>query len=398
MNNKLSRIFFAGCLLAGLSAGLTACNKGAASKLKVGLILLHSPDSSTYDKNFEEAFRAAEKKLGFKAVVKAGVPEGDECQTTAEALADQGCDIVFADSFGHEDYMIAAAKSHPNTMFCHATGVKAAATNLDNYVNAFASIYEGRYLAGVTAGLKLKELYGENITDAQAKVGYVGAFPYAEVKSGYTSWFLGVRSVITNATMEVTFTNSWYDENAEKSAAEKLIARGATLISQHADSYGAPNACEQARIPNVSYNGSTLEQCPNTFLVSSRINWQPYYEHVIDCRLKGKAVEKDYAGGFDTGSVELTAFSKNCAAGTEEYVNGIKEKLNKGELHVFDITKFTVGGETPSNENCAPSKQYTFDYPEGTQFIKDGYYHESEYRSAPSFDVDIDGIKNIDLK
>ena len=397
--NKLSRILFVSSMLAGVSAGLVGCNKGAASKLKVGLILLHSPDSSTYDKNFEEAFRAAEKKLGFKAVVKAGIPEGDECQTTAEALADQGCDIIFADSFGHEDYMIAAAKSHPNTMFCHATGVKAAAANLDNYANAFASIYEGRYLAGVTAGLKLKELYGESITDAQAKVGYVGAFPYAEVKSGYTSWFLGVRSIIANATMEVTFTNSWYDENAERSAAEKLIADKCSLISQHADSYGAPNACEQAGIPNVSYNGSTLEHCPKTFLVSSRINWQPYYEHVIDCRLKGKAVEKDYAGGFDTGSVQLTEFSKNCAAGTEEYVNGVKAKLQSGELHVFDTSKFTVnGGEAPTNENCAPSKKYTFDYPEGTLFIKDGYYHESEYRCAPSFDVDIDGITNIDDK
>ena len=396
--NKLSRILFAGLLLAGVSAGLAGCNKGAASGLKVGLILLHSPDSSTYDKNFEEAFRAAEKKLGFKAVVKAGVPEDDECQTTAEALADQGCDIVFADSFGHEDYMIAAARSHPNTMFCHATGTKAASVNLPNYANAFASIYQGRYLAGVTAGLKLKALYGDNMTNEQAKVGYVGAYPYAEVKSGYTSWFLGVRSVVPNATMDVTFTGSWYNENAEKSAAEKLIAAGAKLISQHADSYGAPNACEEANIPNVSYNGSTLEHCQNTFLVSSRINWQPYYEHVIDCRLNNKAVEKDYAGGFDTGSVELSEFSNNCASGTEEYVNNIKAKLISGELHVFDASKFTINGEAPNNENCAPDKTYTFDYPEGTEFIKDGYYHESEYRSAPSFDVDIDGIHDIDAK
>ena len=196
--------------------------------------------------------------------------------------------------------------------------------------------------------------------------------------------------------MDVTFTGSWYDETKERTAAEKLIGRNVTLISQHADSYGAPNACETAGIPNVSYNGSTLDQCPNTFLVSSKINWQPYYEHVIDCRLKGKELEKDYVGTFATGSVQLTDFSKNCAAGTAEKVNAIKAELEAGTRHVFDISKFTVGGAAPTEENCAPSAQFTWDVPEGIKLIEDGYYHESVYRSAPSFDVDIDGITIID--
>ena len=383
--------------------GMTGCVNGGekknASDLKVGLILLHPAASSTYDKNFREAFEAAQAKLGFQAVVKENIEEGDPCQVAAEEMAEQGCDIVIADSFGHEDYMIAAAKAHPDTMFCHATGVKAATAGVANYYNAFASIYEGRYLAGVTAGLKLKDMYynetAEKVPDEDAKIGYVGAYPYAEVVSGYTSFFLGVKSVVPNVTMEVTYTNEWYHEAKEKTAAELLIGRGAKLISQHADSYGAPNACEEANIPNVSYNGSTLSQCPTTFLISSKINWQPYYEHVIDCCLNNKALEKDYVGSFATGSVQITEFSPNCADGTKEFVEGVKAELEAGTRHVFDVNTFKVNGEAPSEANCAPNKQYTFDYPEGTEFLKGGFYNESVYRSAPSFDVRIDGITEL---
>ena len=381
------------------SISLVGCNKknsgNSAADLKVGLILLHPAASSTYDKNFRDGFEAAQKKLGFKAVIKENIGEDATCQEAAEEMAEQGCDIVFADSFGHEDYMIEAAKNNPNTLFCHATGVKAATVNLPNYFNAFASIYEGRYLAGVAAGLKLKALYGDDITDAEAKIGYVGAHPYAEVKSGYTSFFLGARSIVENATMDVVFTGSWYDEAKEKTAAEMLIAAGAKLISQHADSYGAPNACERAGIPNVSYNGSTAEQCPNTFLVSSRINWEPYYEYVINCKLNGEQVKKDYVGTFATGSVQLTELGEACAPGTAEKLEEVKAELIAGTRHVFDTSTFTVAHAEPSEANCAPSKIYTYDYPDGMEFVKGGYYHESEYRSAPSFDVDIDGINNL---
>lgn len=395
---RASLLLVAGAL--SMSA-IVACGNNAGDKskpaagLKVGLILLHPAASSTYDKNFREAFEAAQKEMGFQAVIRENIPEDGKCQETAEEMAEQGCDIVFADSFGHEDYMIAAAKNHPDTLFCHATGVQAASINLPNFFNAFASIYEGRYLAGITAGLKLQALYADEagaVSDANAKIGYVGAYPYAEVKSGYTSFYLGVKAMVPNVKMEVAFTNSWYDENAERTGAELLISRGAKLISQHADSYGAPNACETAGVPNVSYNGSTLTKCPNTFLVSSRINWQPYYEHVVNCVLEGKQVEKDYVGTFATGGVELTEFSKNCAEGTAEKVNAIKQELIAGTRHVFDTSTFTVGGAQPTEANMAPNKQYTYDYPEGTKFIEGGYYHESEYRSAPSFDIDIDGI------
>lgn len=385
------------------SAGaLVGCNKGpAAANVTVGLICLHG-DYSTYDKNFIDAMKAAKEKLGFKLVIKEDVPEGTECYDTASALVEQGCNIIFADSFGHEAHMIKAAKENPNVLFCHATGTNAAAENLDNFGDAFASIYEGRYLAGVAGGMKLAALYGNGdgsaVTAANAKVGYVGAFTYAEIISGYTAFFLGVQSIVPNATMEVKFTSSWYDETSEKTIANELITRGAKLISQHADSHGAPTACEAAGIPNVSYNGSTLEDGPNTYLVNSRINWQSYYEHVINNYVEAKAkgekakVENDFTGTLADGSVEIDSASKNCAEGTQAKLDAVKAELAAGTRHVFDTTKFTVGGAAPTEANCKPGSATWGNIPTGTEFLKNGYYHESEFRSAPSFDVEIDGI------
>ncbi len=252
-----------------------------ASEIKVGFIFLHD-ENSTYDLNFMNAAEAACKALGLSEsqyVFKKNIPEGQECYDAAAELAEEGCNIIFADSFGHESFMIEAAKEFPDVQFCHATGTLAHTEGLANYHNAFASIYEGRYLAGIAAGLKLNEMIangteinGTVVTADNAKIGYVGAFTYAEVISGYTSFFLGARSVCPTVTMDVTFTGSWYDETAEKEAANTLIKNGCNLISQHADSMGAPTACETAGVPNVSYNGSTISACPNTFIVSSRID------------------------------------------------------------------------------------------------------------------------------
>lgn len=263
----------------------------SASELTVGFIFLHD-ENSTYDLNFINAAEAACKATGAKIIKKTNVPENSACYEAAADLVDSGCDIVFADSFGHEDFIIQAAKEFPNVQFCHATGTKAHTENLANYHNAFASIYQGRYLAGIAAGMKLNEMIAAGQFKAEkAKIGYVGAFTYAEVISGYTSFYLGAKSVCPTATMEVIFTGSWYDEAAEKEAANKLIANDCKLISQHADSMGAPTACETKGIPNVSYNGSTLAACPKTFIVSSRIDWTPYMTYMIECVANGKAID-----------------------------------------------------------------------------------------------------------
>ena len=382
--------------------GLVGCGKKAAADVTVGLICLHG-SYSTYDNNFIIAMKDAQKKLGFKLAISEDIPEGPECYDEAKKLAQQGCNIIFADSFGHEQHMIKAAKEFKDVLFCHATGTNAASENLDNFGNAFASIYEGRYLAGVAGGLRMKaDIEAGKYTAAEAKVGYVGAFTYAEIISGMTSFYLGVRSVVPEATMDVKYSGSWYDENAEKTIAKELIAGGCKLISQHADSHGAPTACEDAKVPNVSYNGSTLSDGPSTYLINSRINWAPYYEHVINGFLEAKKageapkVENDWSEGFKAGSVEVDKASKNCPDGAQAKLDEVKKDLEDGKLHVFDLSKFTVGGAAPSAANMMPDPKNTYpNAPAADKLLANGYYHESEFRSAPSFDVIIDGIHNI---
>ena len=369
----------------------------ADDSFKIGFIFLHD-ENSTYDLNFINAAREAQAALGLsddQVIFKTNIPESNESYEAALDLDDRGCTVIFADSFGHESYMLQAARENPDVQFCHATGTMAHTEGLANFHNAFASIYEGRYLAGIAAGLKLNEMIAAGQFKAEdAKIGYVGAFTYAEVISGYTSFFLGARSVCPTATMEVQFTGSWYDETAEKEAATTLLSRGCKLISQHADSMGAPTACETAGVPNVSYNGSTVAACPNTFIVSSRINWAPYFEYIVNCAKSGEAIAADWTGTLATGSVELSEINAKAAAeGTQAAIDAAKAKLESGELHVFDTAVFTVGGETITS--YLADVDTDANYEKDTEVVADGYFHESEKRSAPYFDLDIDGITKL---
>lgn len=408
----LSALFVVACF-AGCSSAKTEDDSAAqTTDIKVGFIFLHD-ENSTYDKNFITAADEACKALGIpeeNVIKKTNVPEDQSCREACDDLVDQGCDFIFADSFGHEDYIIEAAKAYPDVQFSHATGTKAHTENLPNYHNAFASIYEGRYLAGIAAGMKLNDMIDKGeITADQAKMGYVGAYTYAEVISGYTSFFLGARSVCPSVTMEVTFTGSWYDETAEKEAANKLISNGCKLISQHADSMGAPTACETAGVPNVSYNGSTISACPNTFIVSSRINWAPYFEYAIKQVMDGKEIDKDWTGDLTTNSVVLTEVNEAAAAaGTQEAIDKAAEEMKAGTLHVFDTSTFTVTVADDKNVNAkvdADGHLTSYmadvdtdaDYVADTEAVADGFFHESEYRSAPYFDVQIDGINLLDV-
>lgn len=364
------------------------------SSIKIGLICLHD-ENSTYDNNFISALKEVQSELGLsddQVLIKTNIPEDDSCYNAAAELAEEGCNVIFADSFGHESYVLQAAKEFPEVQFCHATGTTAHTENVANFHNAFASIYEGRYLAGVVAGCKLQAMIDAGDVSADAvKIGYVGAFPYAEVKSGYTSFFLGVRSVVENVTMEVVFTNSWFDIALEREAALKLIDNGCVLISQHADSEGAPKACEEKGVPNVAYNINTASIAPNTALVSSRINWAPYYKYAIEAVATGSTIDTDWTGSIETGSVELLEINEAVAAeGTDEKVAEVKAQLEAGTLHVFDTATFTVGGETLTSYMADVDTDAN--YEKDTEAIADGYFHESEYRSAPYFDVDIDGI------
>ena len=367
----------------------------SAEDVKVGFIFLHD-ENSTYDLNFINAAKEACDNLGVEYVLKTGIDESEACYEAAADLADSGCDIVFADSFGHEDYMIQAAMEYPEVQFCHATGTKAHTEGLDNYHNAFASIYEGRYLGGVAAGMKLNQMIEEGtISEDEAKLGYIGAFTYAEVISGYTSFFLGARSVCPSATMDVTFTGSWYDPALEQEGAVKLIEDKCVVISEHADSMGAPSECEKAGVPFVFYNGSAQDACPNTYIMASRINWAPYFEYIINCVANGEAIDTDWTGTIVSGSVETTEINETAAApGTAEAIEEAKAKLESGELKVFDTASFTVEGA--ALESYMADVDTDEAYEGDTEVISDGYFHESEYRSAPYFDVNIDGINLLD--
>ena len=374
--------------VAGLGA-LAGCAQGDG-ELTVGFIALHDANKGIDEDHL---------------IIKTGIPETNACYDAAAELVDLGCDVIFADSFGHEKFILQAAKEFTDVQFCHATGTLAHTENVDNFHNAFASIYEGRYLAGVAAGMKLVEMYEakelkENNFDAEGniKMGYVGAYPYAEVVSGYTSFFLGAQSVVkaetdVSVSMEVTYTSSWYDEVAERDGANLLISRGAALISQHADSMGAPAACETARVPNVSYNGSTAAQCPNTFIISSRINWVPYFEYMIDCVKNDEEIAKDWTGTLKNGAVAVTELGNAAAEGTQAKLDEVKAKLENGTLNVFDCSKFTVDGKhiTSYKADVDTDDAFTPD----TEAIENGVFMESKFRSAPYFDVRIDGITEL---
>lgn len=377
-----------------------AADDGAAAPaVKVGFICLHD-ENSTYDLNFLNGAKEAIANLGLTEadyIIKTNIPEGQECYEAAMDLVDAGCNIIFANSFGHEPYMLQAAQEVPDVEFCHSTGTMAHTAGVANYHNAFASIYEGRFLAGVAAGMKLNEMIeaGE-ITADQAKMGYVGAFTYAEVVSGYSSFYLGAKSVCPTVTMDVTFTGSWYDEALEKEGAQKLIDGDCVLISQHADSLGAPTACENAGVPNVSYNGSTEAAGPNTYIISSRINWAPYYEYAINAVKNGEAIAADWTGTLATGSVVLTDVNEAvAAAGTADKLAEVQAQLEAGTLHVYDCSTFTVKGENLTSYMADVDTDA--DYTPDTEVIENGVFYESKFRSAPYFDLEIDGITRLDV-
>ncbi len=371
--------------------------------VKLGVILLHDEDS-TYDLNFINGVNEAVAALGLtedQVIMKRNIPESNECYEAALDLVDEGCNIIFANSFGHETYILQAAKECPDVQFCHATGTMAHTEGVANFHNAFAAIYEGRYLAGIAAGMKLNEIKAAGKLKGEVPMmGYVGAFTYAEVISGYTSFYLGAKSVCPDVIMKVQFTGSWYDEMEEKTAAMALIDAGCDLISQHADSMGAPTACENAGIPNVSYNGSTVASCPNTFIVSSRINWAPYFQYIVNQVAAGEAIATDWTGTIATGSVVLTDVNEQAAAaGTVEAIADAKAKLEKGEIKVFN-----TAADAFITKDGAKLESYVADvdtdaaFTPDTEVVADGYFHESEFRSAPYFDVQIDGIELLNAK
>ena len=399
---KALAIGLAAVMAVSMSAPVFAEDEGkgiAKEDLKVGVIYI-GDENEGYTAAHMKGIDEMEEKLGLddsQIIEKTLIGEDEGCYDAAADLADQGCNIIFATSFGHETYILQAAQEYPDIQFCHATGYQAKSSGLSNMHNFFTRIYESRYLSGVVAGMKLNEMIknGE-VSKDKCKIGYVGAFPYAEVISGFTSFYLGVKSVCDSATMEVKYTNSWASFDLEKECAEQLIADGCVLISQHADTTGAPTACEAAGVPCVGYNIDMTSVAPNTALTSASMDWGVYYTYAVQCMLDGTAIETDWAKGVKDGADAITELNdKTVAEGTKEAVEEAQKGIEDGTLHVFDTSKFTVGGKTLEELVESGDKDAT----KLKDYIKDGYFHESDVESgmpsAPAFTFIIDGINSI---
>ncbi len=352
---------------AGETEAKEAAPAGGVAKedLKVGFVFIGDENEGYTAAHYKGAMEMKEA-LGLaddQIIVKWNIPEDETAQDAAMDLADQGCQIVFANSFGHESYVIEAAKEYPEVQFCHATGFQAASSGLSNMHNYFTAIYEARYVSGVVAGMKLNQMIEDGTVAKDAcKIGYVGAYPYAEVISGYTSFFLGVRSVCPDATMEVKYTNSWASFDLEKEAADALISDGCVLISQHADTTGAPTACEAAGVPCVGYNISMIATAPTQALTSSTNNWGAYVTEAVQHVVDGTEIPVDWCKGFSDGAVLITELNEAAVApGTKEKVEEVEAKLAAGELHVFDTSTWTVEGKTLDSYKKDDGNEYISD-------------------------------------
>lgn len=377
---------------AGTEAGEAAAT--AASDIKVGIIYI-GDENEGYTEAHMSGIDEMMTALGLsedQVIEKTLIPEDESSYDASVDLAEQGCNIIFGTSFGYESYMMQAAAEYPEVQFCHATGYQAATSGLSNMHNYFTAVYESRYVSGIAAGLKLNEMIADGtITEDAAKMGYVGAFPYAEVISGFTSFYLGAKSVCPSVTMEVQYTNSWGDMSGEAEIATKLIDDGCVLISQHADTTGAPSACEEKGVPCVGYNVDMITVAPDSALTSASINWGPYYTYAVQCVMEGQAIDTDWCQGYAEGAVHITALNESIVAeGTAEKTAEAEAALKAGSLHVFDTAAFTVNGSSLEDLIAQGG-----DYEKYSAYVSDGYFHESELASAPAFDLIVDGITSV---
>ncbi len=377
---------------------------GETTDVKVGMVCIGN-DNMAYDRNFYMAADAAKEELAKKGINVEWIytydhPEGDAVAADCEELADAGCAAVILNSYGMEPAMLTVAADYPDTVFCSLTNEASRSDSLENTVNAFPSIYEGRYLAGIAAGMKLNEMIANgDITEDQAVMGYVGAYTYSEVVSGYTAFYLGAKSVCPSVTMLVEFIGSWGDPAVEAQTAQDLIDRGAVLISQHSDATTPATTAQENGVYSVGYNISMIDVAPESSIISSRIDWTNYFVYVIETIVNGGKVDQDYMQhGVADGDIVLTELNDKIAAeGTAEAIAEAEEKIKSGELHVFDTSTFTVDGKTLESSPIDMDADFDASDDE-TDAVSDGYYHESYYKSAPSFSEKIDGITLVNEK
>ncbi len=410
---KIFALLLVLCLAAALFVGCAPAEESA--KLKIGAILI-GDENEGYTYAHIKGIQDAVKALGedkVEVIWKYNVADNtDAAYPAAVDLVEQGCTYVFSNSYGHQSHVLRAAKEYPDVKFVAVTGDTAKKDNLPNFSNAFNATYQSRYVSGVVAGMKIKELVeAGKLTDknydadGNVKVGYVGAFPYAEVVSGYTAFYLGIKSVYDKVVMNVSYTESWFSITAEAAAAEAFIADGCVIVSQHADSTGAPSAVQAKNkagtvVYCVGYNIDMLSVAPDAALTSATNDWSVYYTYAIGQALKGEAIATNWSKGYADGAVAITALGTSAAAGTAEKVASVEAALKDGSLKVFDTSTFTAKAAdgVKVDENGKVTEYLADvdgDFVGETNVLKNGYIDESnseEFRSAPYFALRIDGI------
>ena len=363
----------------------------AGKTLKVGMVCIGDENDQGYTYNFYRAKDSVTEKMAAKGVtleweVITNIGEDDSCTDACIELAEGGCEVVICNSYGHEPFMLKAAPDYPDVQFIGCTNLNSQFAGLDNCHNAFADIYEGRYVAGVVAGMKIKELIDNGtITPEQAKIGYVGAFPFAEVISGFTSFYLGARSIVPEVTMTVKYVSSWSDATAEGNAAQALCDEGCVLISQHSDNTTPATVAEANGVFHIGYNNDMSGVAPKASLISSRIDWSVYFEYVFDCLLAGEPISRDWTAGMAEGAVVVTELNSAIAApGTQEKMDEVIAGLADGSINVFAGpwvgTGTAYGADAPD----------TLEMKEG-EFFKESDVEDGQ-TSAPYFYWIIDGI------
>lgn len=347
----------------------------AKEDLLIGFVHISDPSDKGYTYNHDLGTWAMVKALGLKedqVINKYNIGEAEGCTTAIDELIEAGCQIIFATSYGHGDYMKEAAIANPKIQFCHATGDMAVNANLDNFHNYFTSIYEARYLAGIAAGMKLNEL-GEN------KLGYVAAFACSEVVSGYTAFYLGAKSVCSDATMDVMYTNSWNDPIVEAQVAQTLIDGGCKVISQHSDSTAPATTAEANGVFQIGYNADMISAAPKASIISARSDWSIYLKFAVQSMIDGTKIPTDWCQGLAEGAVFLSPLNTDiAAAGTQDAIDTAAKSIKSGDLHVF------AGPLSGTGTNWGT---------EGSIEVAAGeWFHESEKQSAPYWYYIIDGI------
>ena len=380
------------------SAETTPAETDGAKTVKVGLICIGDENDQGYTYNFIRGQEAATEALAEKGInvewsVKWNIGEDSSCEEANIELAEEGCQLIINNSFGFEEYMLKVAPDYPDIQFIACTNQASAVDDLPNTHNAFANIYEGRYLAGVVAGMKMQEMIDNGeITADQAVIGYVGAYSFAEVISGFTAYYLGAKSVCPSVTMKVNFVGSWSDATAEGNAAQALCDEGCIMISQHSDNTTPATAAQAAGAFHTGYNNDMISIAPEASLIGTRIDWSVYFEYAIEAVANGEEFDQDWCHGMDMGAVVMTPLNEEiAAAGTAEKLAEVEQQIHDGALQVFDTSTFTVdGAEMTTCMAIDTDGDFVADSEEA---VFDGAFHESYFQSAPYFTAKIDGIE-----